>query len=159
MGQITKDLIHQLSQGGEPARASLFRVSELLRKVFSTGFQPCFPELVHEKPTNAEISSLIAGLADYYETESLASKRREAVRVLACDTEIDVKDKLVRELHLALSVHRQISGDLYQLLFALERSGERVYDEDKSGRCIGEVQENVDAAANYLLGHGIRVPY
>ena len=163
MGQLTKDLIENLRQGGDAARDSLFRASELLRKTRSTGFTPCFLDLVHEKVTDAEVVALVDALANFYENETLAPSRRGAVRILASDTDTDAKEQLVRELHLTLTVHRQISADLYQLLLGLSDSEEKVYpaDSDSVGvRSISQVQINVEAASDYLYNrHGIRVPW
>ena len=159
MGRVTRELIQKLFSGGEPARESLSRVSELLRKISSTGFTPCFSELVDEELTDGEGTELVNALKEYHDNETLDHPRRYALRTLASYTNADMRAQLTKELHLVLCDHRHVSADLYELLLGLEDSGEQIYESDNGSRSIADVQTNVEAATEYLNGHGIAIPF
>ena len=75
--------------------------------------------------TAEEAGLLRQALADYCQAEGAAAHRRTALATLAKEGRPELQAQLEKELHLALQAHRVLSGDLFQLLLALEDVGER----------------------------------
>ena len=159
MGEVTEALIAALEAGGPQAQDSLVDVSELLRKAWQPGFEPAFAHLEAEHISHDEAARLRQALADYCEREKSAPHRRAALATLAKEGRPQLQSQLARELHLTLEAHRSLSGDLFQLLLALEDVGESVFSKEQHSRSIEDVRTNVEAAAAYLRRHGLLVPY
>jgi hypothetical protein len=159
VGEVTRKLIATLEGGGPAARECLLDVSELLRKAWHPGFAPAFAHLQAEDITAEEAGLLRQALADYCQAEGSAAHRRTALATLAKERRPELQAQLEKELHLVLQVHRVLSGDLFQLLLALEDVGESVFPKELRSRGIDAVQANVDVAAAYLRRKGTLVPY
>jgi hypothetical protein len=112
-----------------------------------------------EDITPDEASLLRSALADYCQAEGSAAHRRIALAALAKEGRPELQARLATELHLTLQAYRVLSGDLFQLLLALEDIGESVYPEGQRSRSFDAVQTNVEAAETYLRRKGTLVPY
>jgi hypothetical protein len=159
VGEVTRKLIASLEAGGPAARDCLLDVSELLRKAWHPGFVPAFDHLQAENITPEEAGLLRQALADYCQAEGSAAHRRMALVTIAKEGRSELQAQLQTELHLTLQAHRVLSGDLFQLLLALEDIGESVFPNELRSRGIDAVQANVDVAAAYLRLKGTLVPY
>lgn len=134
-------------------------VSDLLRKVWSQGFHSGFEEIDSEEIASDEAVELREALLDAFYRASNESEARPLLHTLAAAHEKSIKEQLLRELHLALQMHRVASARLYTALRSLDNVGEEVFERSESGQGLVHVEMNIRVAERYLHKHGILVPW
>lgn len=159
MPDIIEEAVEVLNRGGPEAREWLRFISEAIRKAWSPDMLTVFESLDDRGVTAEEGGRLREALVAYYSRIGDEPTRRECLRILARHGGPELKDDLIRQLHLIFEVHRSIANDLYQIIVALENIGEKVYPSHQSSNSVREVQANVDAADRYLREHGFNIPF
>ena len=158
MGTMIEAALVALRQGGDEARGCLLFVSEALRKAWTPESETIFEELERSGVSAEQAAALREALASYYSRAESEFARGECLSILAQSGDRGLRDDLLRELHLHFEIHRAVSGGLYQLLLALQDIGERPFAPNISSTSIDHVQQNVEAAEEFLALHGYRTP-
>lgn len=114
MAKLVQSLIDRLRADDVTLRQDLWMISDLLRKAWSHGeYRSGLDEIDSEDISTEEASELREVLLDAYHRASAKTESRRLLDTLAAAHEKSVKDQLVKELHLALEMHRVASRLLY----------------------------------------------
>lgn len=160
MAKLVQSLIDRLRADDVTLRQDLWMISDLLRKAWSRGeYRSGLDEIDSEDISTEEASELREVLLDAYHRASVKTESRRLLDTLAAAHEKSVKDQLVKELHLALEMHRVASSLLYAALRGLDDVGETVFERSESSRGLPLVEMNIRVAERYLLDRGIVIPW
>lgn len=159
MAELVKSLIARLRADDPSLRQDLWMISDLLRKAWSRGgYRSCFNEIDSEDISTEEALELREALLDAYHRASKSTDSRRLLDTLAAANEKSIKDQLLKQLHLALEMHRTASALLWASLRGLDDVGENVFEPSEQTLGLNQVEMNIRTADRYLRNHGILVP-
>lgn len=151
MGKLTRRMIDAIRQDDPNVLDELWVVSDLLRKGWQPNYQSGFADIDAETVSSEEAGELREVLLDAMHRQAHPDKQRSFLFTLAHGGEQSVKERLVRELHVALEMHRAASGLLWTALIELDHIGEGVFAESpKMSHGIDQVADNIEAAVAYM---------
>ncbi|MFN7933744.1 MAG: hypothetical protein U0R19_10470 [Bryobacteraceae bacterium] len=159
MGQLVKSFIARLRSADPDLRQDLWMIPDLLRKGWGQSFPGTCDEIAEEDVSQAEASELRSALLDAFYNASTHVESRSLLDTLAATGEESIRGDLVKQLHLALEMHRAASAQLWVALRSLEDVGEQVFEPLQLSRSIDSVEMNIHAADQYLRRKGILVPH
>jgi hypothetical protein len=155
MGKLTRRMIDAIRQDDPNVLDELWVVSDLLRKGWQPNYQSGFADIDAETVSSEEAGELREVLLDAMHRQAHPDKQRSFLFTLAHGGEQSVKERLVRELHVALEMHRAASGLLWTALIELDHIGEGVFAESpKMSHGIDQVADNIEAAVATWTGSG-----
>ena len=158
MSDLAKSFIARLRAGDPTLRGDLWMISDLLRKAWTPEFHSGFDEIDSESISTDEALELREALLDAYHRAPNQTASRRLLDTLATAQETSIRDDLLKELHLALEMHRSARALLWATLRGLDDIGEHVFDLSESSRGLDTVELNIRAAERYLRNRGILAP-
>ncbi len=157
MTVLAEETARRLLSGDLQEGRTIWLAEEILRKCLSSGFESFNDEVNAAPPTSEDYLLIREALYEAFRNAD-GSRRRALLHVLSRTGDTEIKTALVAELHMALLVHREATGALWNSLLSLQNIGEDVVPQGISGWGIASVELLVRAAESYLQKNGVFVP-